>query len=499
MVNVAALGVAVVLFLVVTVLGFAASRWQRSDLALLHEWGLAGRRFGTLVSWFLIGGDLYTAYTFVAVPALIFGVGALGFFAVPYTAIVYPFVFVVMPRLWSVAKARGYITVADFARERFDSPGLALALALTGILATMPYIALQLAGMKVVIAALGLSGDWPIIIAFAILAAYTYSSGLRGPAMVAFVKDSLIYITIIVAIAVIPARLGGFGHIFSAAQHALAARPKPGSILLAPGQFLTYGTLALGSGLALFMYPHAITGVFSASSQRVIRRTSLLLPAFSVVLGLIALLGFMALAAGIKTASPNAAVPQLFLNMFPAWFAGFAFAAVGIGALVPAAIMSIAAANLFTRNVYREFLHRRCTAAQEASCAKIVSLIIKLGALLFVLTIQPEYIINFQLLGGSWILQTFPTVVLGLYTRWFHGTALLGGWLAGMLAASWMASTSAFTSPTFALPTPFGSQTAYIAVYALAVNLAVAAILTVALDAARLPRGVDVTRPGDYV
>jgi len=241
------------------------------------------------------------------------------------------------------------------------------------------------------------------------------------------------------------------------------------------------------------MYPHAITGIFSASGPRVIRRNSVLLPAYSIVLGLIALLGFMAIAAGIKPASPNAAVPQLFLQMFPAWFAGFAFAAIGIGALVPAAIMSIAAASLFTRNVYREFLHRECTPRQEAACAKIVSLIVKLGALLFALLIQPDYIINFQLLGGSWILQTFPTVVLGLYTRWFHRTALLGGWLAGMIAASWMASTSAFKAPTFALATPFGPQTAYIGFYALIVNLAVAAALTWIFDAAKLPRGAAIT------
>src|SRR5260370_39803055 len=85
-----------------TFVGFAAAHWRRGDLDLLHEWGLAGGRFGTLVTWFLLGGDIYTAYTFIAVPALAFGSGALAFFAVPYTIIVYPFVFVVFPRLWSV-------------------------------------------------------------------------------------------------------------------------------------------------------------------------------------------------------------------------------------------------------------------------------------------------------------------------------------------------------------------------------------------------------------
>src|SRR5436305_3093579 len=178
--NIEALSVFIVLFVLVTVLGFLASRWRRGDLDLLHEWGLAGRRFGTIVTWFLLGGDLYTAYTFIAVPALLFATGATGFFAVPYTIIVYPFVFVVMPRLWSVARRHGYITPADFVRGRYDSQPLALAVAVTGILATMPYIALQLIGIQVVIAALGITGtgiaaDLPLIIAFLILAAYTYT------------------------------------------------------------------------------------------------------------------------------------------------------------------------------------------------------------------------------------------------------------------------------------------------------------------------------------
>jgi SSS family solute:Na+ symporter len=134
----AALIVFLILFVAVTVLGFIAARWRQGDLSQLHEWGLGGRRFGTVITWFLLGGDLYTAYTFVAVPALMFGAGAMGFFAVPYTILVYPILFAVYPRLWSVSRAKGYITAADFVRGRFGNRTLALAVAATGILATMP-------------------------------------------------------------------------------------------------------------------------------------------------------------------------------------------------------------------------------------------------------------------------------------------------------------------------------------------------------------------------
>ena len=200
----------VLLFALVSVLGFLASRWRRAQsLDHLDEWGLGGRSFGPWVTWFLVGGDLYTAYTFVAVPALLYGVGALGFFAVPYTIVVYPLVFLAAPRLWSVSHQHGYVTPADFVRGRHGSPTLALVVAITGIVATMPYIALQLVGIEAVLKAMGINGTWPLWIAFAILAAYTYQSGLRAPALIAFVKDTLIYVVVLAAVVIIPAKLGG--------------------------------------------------------------------------------------------------------------------------------------------------------------------------------------------------------------------------------------------------------------------------------------------------
>ena len=439
-----AIAVFVVLFLAVTVLGFYAARWRRGDLDLLHEWGLAGSRFGTVVTWFLLGGDLYTAYTFIAVPALLFATGATGFFAVPYTIIVYPFVFVVMPRLWSVARRHGYITPADFVHGRYDSQGLALAVAVTGILATMPYIALQLVGIQVVIAAMGVTGqgivaDLPLIIAFLILAAYTYTSGLRAPALIALVKDVLIYVTVFVAVIAIPAKLGGFGHIFAAAGHALPHHTPPAALIPTPKAYLAYATLALGSALALFMYPHSITGVLASSSRTVIRRNAALLPAYSLLLGLIALLGYMAIAAGVRPTTSAGVVPALFLKEFPEWFAGFGFAAIAIGALVPAAIMSIAASNLFTRNIYSAYLRPDATAREEAATAKLVSLVVKIGALAFIIFLPAQQAINLQLLGGVWILQTFPAIVFGLYTRWLHRRALLIGWAAGVVSGTLMA------------------------------------------------------------
>ncbi|MGZ4596618.1 MAG: monocarboxylate uptake permease MctP, partial [Actinomycetes bacterium] len=431
-----------VLFVAVSGLGFAAARWRRAEtLEHLDEWGLGGRNFGSWITWFLIGGDLYTAYTFVAVPALVFGAGAIGFFAVPYTIVVYPILFLVLIRLWSVSHVHGFVTPADFVRARHGSPTLALLIAITGIVATMPYIALQLVGIEAVLKAMGVTGHLPIIVAFAILAAYTYNSGLRAPALIAFVKDALIYVVILVAVVVIPYKLGGWDVIFGAAEKKFTASPNPADGVLLPGPAqLQYATLALGSALALFLYPHSITGVLASRDRNVIKRNMAALPAYSFVLGLLALLGYMAIAAGIKPITSasgkvdsNTIVPLLFDHMFPSWFAGVAFAAIGIGALVPAAIMSIAAANLWTRNIYKEYINKDATPSQEAKSSKLASLVVKVGALLAILVLDPQFSIDLQLIGGVIILQTMPAVAIALFTRWFHRWALVAGWAAGML------------------------------------------------------------------
>lgn len=498
--NVTALVVMIVLFALVTGIGFFSARWRRGDMDLLHEWGLAGGRFGTVVTWFLLGGDLYTAYTFIAVPALVFSAGAIGFFAVPYTILVYPFVYLTMPRLWSVSRAHGYVTPADFVRGRYDSSTLALAIAVSGILATMPYIALQLVGIQVVLGAVGIGGsgllgDLPLIIAFVILAAYTYSSGLRAPAMIALVKDALIFIVVIAAVVIVPAKLGGYGHIF-------AAVPRQ-KLILAPAQYGSYATLALGSALALFLYPHSITGVLSSDSRAVIKRNAAFLPFYSVLLALIALLGFMALAAGIKpdaTYGAQYAVPALFNMMFPPWFVGVAFSAIAIGALVPAAIMSIATANLFTRNIYREYFRPDASPRDEARMAKAASLVVKFGALAFILLLENarQEAINFQLLGGVWILQTFPAIIFGLYTRWFHRWALLAGWAVGMAIGTAMAASQHFTA-IYPLHIAGFNLSAYSAFYAFIANIGVAALLTVVCNALGIARGTDQTANADYV
>ena len=504
----------VLLFGLVTVLGFVAARWRAAaSLDHLDEWGLGGRKFGSWITWFLIGGDLYTAYTFVAVPALLYGAGATGFFALPYTIIAYPLVFLPVLRMWSVSRARGYVTPADFVRGRYGSALLALLVAITGIVATMPYIALQLVGLEAVLRSMGFN-----------------DSGILGhlPLLIAFVKDILIYIVILVAVIYLPIKLGGWGEIFGAAETKLAgtnpATDKPfGDILLNSNNQLQYATLALGSALALFLYPHSITGVLASRGRDVLKRNMSALPAYSFLLGLLALLGFVAIAAGTKPITNNATgrpdtntiIPELFNGQFPSWFAGIAFAAIGIGALVPAAIMSIAAANLWTRNIYKEYIRKNATPKDEAKQSKVASLVVKFGAVVFIIGIDPQYAIDLQLIGGVIILQTLPAVAIALYTKWLHRWALVAGWAVGMAWGMFLLyqipnpATKRVHFGGYALTLdklnifgwqPFEGSTVqiYVGFVALVANLLVALVVTLVIRRFNVSNGNDDTTGEDY-
>ncbi|WP_028934287.1 monocarboxylate uptake permease MctP [Pseudonocardia spinosispora] len=523
-----------ILFVVVAVMGFVASRWRSgATMDHLDEWGLGGRKFGSWITWFLVGGDLYTAYTFVAVPALLFGAGALGFYALPYTVLVYPMVFLPVLRLWSVSRVHGYVTPADFVTGRYGSPILGLMIAVTGIAATMPYIALQLSGLEAVLRTIGLngsglSGHLPLFIAFLVLALYTYQSGLRAPALIAFVKDILIYLVILVAVFYLPTRFGGWSHIFDVSAAKLA-QPSPttgaptGSVLLTATNQLQYITLAFGSALALFLYPHSLTGVLASRGRVVLKRNMVALPAYSLLLGLLALLGYVAIAAGVKPITNNATgrpdtntvIAVLFQNEFSSWFAGIAFAAIGIGALVPAAIMSIAAANLWTRNIYKTYLKRDATPQQEAKQAKLASLVVKVGAVLFIVGVDPQFSIDLQLIGGVIILQTLPAVAIALYTRWLHRWALAAGWFIGLAYGLYLlyqipnpaakrlhfgGSALTLDKLDFLGLQPFaGSKVQiYVGFVALVLNLVVAVVVSLILRRTTVSNGTDETAAEDY-
>ena len=494
-----AAAVLLALLVATSVLALASRRREHAGVVPdVTSWTLADRRYSSVMLWFLLGGSIYTAYTFAAVPGLVYGSGAIGFFALPYTIMVYPLALKLLPRLWRVCRDHGYLTIGDYVRGRYGSSRLALAVTATGLLATTPYVALQLLGIRAVLSAGGLypdgvGGDVALTAVFAVLGVATWRTGLHASAIIAVVKATLVFSVVLGAALALVARDDGVG----AAFRPPAGASGPGfSVLLDPGLQVAYASLALGSAMALLMYPHVVTAALSAVSARALRRTVVALPLWTLVLGLFGTLGLVALAEGIRVPSggAEAAVPLLVAEVLPAAITGLVFGTLAISALVPAAVMSVAAGAAFTRNIYVEYLHPTATPVMQTRVARVTSLLVKVGAVLFVLGLREQAAINLQLLGGVWILQTFPAVVVGLFSRRLHGGAVLGGWAVGMILGTVLVRGGGFSS----IVEVAGVQV-YGAVVALVVNVAVALVLTPVLDRLGVPRGVDATSAAERV
>ncbi|MGC9227698.1 sodium:solute symporter family protein [Caldivirga sp.] len=478
----------IALFAFFVFLGFYGSRWRRGDLSRLDEWALAGRRLGTFLVWFLVGADLYTAYTFVAVPSGIFAKGALLFFAVPYVATVFALATAVMPVLWDWSRRRGYITAADFVEDRFRSRLLAAFVAATGIVAEFPYIALQIVGMQAVLTIMLINvvpgasvervSEVALTLSFVILAAFTYTSGLRGATLTAVLKDALIFISVISILVMVPFTIhGGFAAAFKAASSKGLAT---GVYTLKAPLASAYLTLWVGSSLALYLYPHSVNGALSAESRRKLALSTAFLPIYGIGLALLAIYGILIYAdpKALSLISPFPplergilVIPALAVTVLPDWLAGLALLGIFIGGLVPAAIMAMAQANLLTRNIVKPIV--KLSPSGEARLAKWASVVFKFIALGFVFLVPPTYAINLQLLGGIIITQTLPTVFLGLVTDKLDKYSLMVGWAVGLGLGVYLTIKEGFNSLY-----PIMGHLIYIALLALAVNLAIVLIGT---------------------
>ena len=482
------IAVFIILFIAFSLIAYFGSRFRKGDLNKLYEWGLAGRRLGPYLSWFLIGADVFTAYTFVAVPSLAYASGSLAFYAVPYVGIVFAIAMLTMPRLWSVSKKKGYVTASDFVKGRFNSRALAILVAITGVIAVLPYIALQIAGMQAVLITMlyGVSNatfvsEVALLISFIVLAATTFTSGLRGVTLGSVFKDVLIFLTVIVIVIVGLVSYGGFGNAFGIIASAKGAAAAAKYSTLPSASVPAFFSLFFGSALALYLYPHIINGSLSSNSKKTLRRSLSLLPIYSIGLGLLALFGILiyavpnALAIVKATGNGLLTVPALVVTTLPGWLAGICLLGIFIGGMVPAALMAIAGANLISRNIIKEF-KPRITPTQETRIAKWTSAVLKFVALGFVFLAPLTYAIQLQLLGGIIILQILPAVFLGLYTNRLDWKAIILGWIAGMVSGLYLVllanhfgalSTSAFG-------TPFGLI--YIGLISVIINIVVAVV-----------------------
>ncbi|MFD2616681.1 sodium:solute symporter family protein [Terrilactibacillus laevilacticus] len=440
-----ALVVTCLIVLAVIFVGFLAGR-DKAARSSIEQWSIGGRNFGSLLVWFLVGADIYTAYAFLGMTGYAYSFGAPAFFSIAYAVMCFPIAYFIIPKIWRYASKHNLTTLADYARERFQSKLLGVCVAIVGIVFLIPYICLQLSGITGVVQVAGQGvfenpkavGTIALIISFILVALYTFFSGLRAPAWTGVIKDLLVWIVLIGMIVTIPyIWFDGWGDML---HQVVTKYPEkltlPGT---SPNGMLNsfwFGTASFISALALFMWPHGATGALSAKSEDSVRKNTVFLSFYNILLFFVTLLGLIAFMVLPKHPEDPSFANFALLHLIDASYSnpivqGVMFSTIALASLVPASIMVLAASNLVATNIVKDIFVPNISGEKQTLIARCFVFVITGLALLFGI-LFPNYLVQLQLEGVSGTAQLLPAIFLSLYWKNLATTPVLVGLISGI-------------------------------------------------------------------
>jgi len=423
----------------VVVLAAGVGIWAGRRLPMnLENWTVGGRRFGLLLLWFLMAGEVYTTFTFLGASGWAYSRGAPTYYVMIYGTLAYAISFFLLPEIWRRGKRFGLHTQPDFFVQTFGSRALGVFVALVGVASLLPYLQLQLAGLGLIVevASAGAVGAGVAIpAAFVLTCAFVFTSGLRGSAWVAIIKDVLMIAAVgIVGIGVPAIHFGGLGPMFKT----LAARAP--QHLVFPGSTASMGvawvmSTVLLTGAGFYMWPHMFASAYSARSDSVIRRNAIIMPFYQLPILLVLGVGLTAFLVLPGLANGDMAFLTLVQKTYPAWFLGFVGAAGAVTAMVPASVLVLTASTLIAKNIYRAGFRPGASEQSVLRLSRAMVVVVMAAALVFAL-VFPNALVNLLLLGYDGVSQFFPAVVLSLVWKRTTKAGAFAGMAAGIGVAA---------------------------------------------------------------
>jgi SSS family solute:Na+ symporter len=412
-------------------LGIYAGRRVKMNL---ENWTVGGRRFGIVIIWLLMAGEIYTTFTFLGASGWAYSKGAPTFYILAYGALAYTLSFFILPALWKVGKKYGLHTQPDYFINRYESRALGIFVALIGVFSIIPYLQLQLTGLGLIVEVASnqaISSRLAISISFVLTCVFVYTSGIRGTAWVSIVKDIMMIVAVlVVGIGVPMIYFGGFGNMF---RTLIEQKPQ---YLILPGATSHMGVIwvmstLLLTGLGFYMWPHVFGSVFSAKSANIIKRNAIIMPIYQIPIVLIFMVGFTALLVIPGLANGDMAFLELVNKTYPSWFMGFVGAAGAVTAMVPASILVLFASTLLAKNVYKAGFNPKASEETVMRLSRFLVLVITTIALVFAMAF-PEELVSLLIFGYDGVCQFFPGVVLGLFWRRVTKNGVFTGLIVGL-------------------------------------------------------------------
>ncbi len=407
-------------------LGIAAMRGRDANL---DEWSVGGRSFGVLLTWVLLAGECYTSFSYLGAAGWAYGYGAPIFYLVGYMATGYATVYLFAPMVWGYAKRHNLISITDVIAHRFGSKRFGAFVAIVATLALLPYIQLQIQGMGLVVSAMSygeIGLKTAFVIGFVVSVGFVLISGLRGSAWVSVFKDSLVILTIAFLAVYLPLKLfGSYGELFGRLR---TERPEwltlPGNESPGLGVLWFISTCIL-NGVAFTVFPSFVAGYLGSKSANTIRRNSIFLPMYSLLLLVPVMLGMAALFVVPNLDTNDLALLSMVTRELPAWVVGIIGVAGALSAIVPMAVFMLCIGTMWGKSVLGGSdagRHKR-----QSQVVVFVSGLVALGgALAF-----PDALVRLSVLSYEGIAQLVPAVVGGLLWRRMTVQGALAGLIVG--------------------------------------------------------------------
>lgn len=403
----------------------------------LENWTVGGRKFGIILIWLLMAGEIYTTFTFLGASGWAYSKGAPSFYILIYGALAYTLSFFILPKLWRIGKKHGLHTQPDYFIHRYNSKWLGILVALIGVFSIVPYLQLQLQGLGFIVKVAS-NGKIPsgtaIFISFILTCVFVYTSGLRGAAWVSVIKDILMIVAVFVVGFGVP--LIYFGSYSKMFDVLIQKMPEH---LVFPGAaphmdvWWVMSTILL-TALGFYMWPHVFGSAFSAKSDKVIKRNAIIMPFYQIPILLIFVVGFTAVLVIPGLENGDLSFLSLVNQTYPPWFMGFVGAAGAVTAMVPAAILVLFASTLLSKNVYRAGFNPEADDEKIMRLSRFMVLVIMILSLIFAL-FMPGELVNLLILGYDGVCQFFPGVVLGLFWKRVSKSGVLVGLITGVVTA----------------------------------------------------------------
>jgi len=410
-------------------------RTGRAASRTLEGWMVNDRRMGPFLTWFLLGTEIYTAFTFLGLAGFAFASGGAAFYNVATNDVGYALGFFILPAIGLIGRRFGHVTQSDFIADRYQSPALGILIAACSAIIMIAYIDLNIEGLGAILNVLTahrLNVVDAEIIGFLVLSMAVFFGGIRGNAWQSVIKDVLMFSCIAALFFVVPYHFfGGFGPMFGRMINEI-----PKNITL-PGPthklgLLWLATTILLTGFGQWMWPQWFNVAYSARGSKTLKIQAVFMPFYQLVKVAVITIGFAAvLIFASQKVAGNEVVMLLAQQVFPVWFlALFALAAV-LSAIVPAGPIIMMSCTLLAHNVYAKLLP---ATKPETVFGISRGLVFVVTFFALILAIVAHSLIALILLAAyNFIAQLVPSVLIG---GLFWRRATKAGVFAG-LAAGW--------------------------------------------------------------